>query len=282
MQCLSPIHIRKDAPNGGSIVPCGKCEACVVNRASQWYVRLKQQLRASWNAVFVTLTYDEDHLPDARLDKYDFINIDVSVDDIKHYHYRLRKSLGAASKEMKYFLVSEYGPNPVNGWLNRPHYHAIYFNIDKKDYEKISKAWSAGFVEFGEEVTDGRIRYLAGYCTEKLFVPPGRSPTFACISKGIGRTYVDDMAAYHRGDISRMYVPNHGKKLPLPRYYRQKLYSPAQNKVFSDRCVQRAQAIYDNDLERFGGDHDRLQEHYSDVRREFLTRFREKHKQRKN
>lgn len=282
MQCFSPIHIRKDAPDGGSTVPCGKCEACVANKASQWYVRLKQQLRDSWNAVFVTLTYDEDNLPDVRLDENDFINIDVSRDDIRKYHYRLRKSLGESSKEMKYFLVSEYGPNPQNGWLNRPHYHAIYFNIDRCNYDKIFKAWSKGHVEFGEDITEGRIRYIAGYCIEKNFTPPGRIPPFACISQGIGLSYVQNHKSYHLGDLSRVFLPDHGKRLPMPRYYRQKLYSASQNSVYAKICQDRAEKVYQADLVRFGGDPLAVEQHYSDVRANFLRKQREKHKHRKN
>lgn len=282
MQCLSPIHIRKDAPDGGRTVPCGKCEACVANKASQWYVRLKQQLRDSWNAVFVTLTYDEDHLPDARLDENDFINIDVSRDDIRLFHYRLRKSLGPGSKEMKYFLVSEYGPNPINGWLNRPHYHAIYFNIDRCNYEKINRAWSKGYVEFGDDITEGRIRYLAGYCIEKNFTPPGRVPPFSCMSNGIGSGYIRRLESFHRGNIDRVYIPDHGRKFPMPRYYRERLYSRAQCKIFSDMCQTRAERRYESDLSRFDGDHIKLQQFYTDLRANFIRKQRQQHKKRKN
>lgn len=263
-------------------MPCGKCEACVANKASQWYVRLKQQLRDSWNAVFVTLTYDEDNLPDARLDENDFINIDVSRDDIRKYHYRLRKSLGESSKEMKYFLVSEYGPNPQNGWLNRPHYHAIYFNIDRCNYEKINRAWSKGHVEFGEDITEGRIRYLAGYCIEKNFTPPGRIPPFSCMSNGLGAGYIARSQLYHSGDIKRMYIPDHGRRFPMPRYYRERLYSRPQIGVFASICEDRAEKRFAADLDRFGGDHIKLQQFYSDVRADFIRKQREKHKHRKN
>lgn len=287
MKCFAPIHIRKDDPDGGSYVPCGKCPACVANKASQWYVRIKQQLRDSWNAVFVTLTYDSDDLPDARIDNDGYANFDVNRDDIRLYHYRLRKSLGESSKELKYFLVSEYGPNPdvdpAFGFaFERPHYHVIYFNIKREDYEKINQAWNKGNVVFGDEITEARIRYLAGYCIEKCFVPCGRKPNFANISNGMGLSYIARMSEWHSGDVSRMYVPNHGRRLPMPRYYKERLYSDAQCGLFAEKCKEAADISYNADLERFGGDHVKLSQYYSDVRANFIRKQREKHKKRKN
>lgn len=264
-------------------MPCGKCEACVANKASQWYVRLKQQLRDSFNAVFVTLTYDEDNLPDYRIDDQDFINVDVSSEDIRLYHYRLRKALGPEkSKQLKYFLTSEYGPSPVNGWLNRPHYHAIYFNIDRCDYDKITKAWNKGHVEFGEDITEGRMRYLAGYVIEKLYTPIGRKPVFNRVSNGLGLGYVQRMRHWHQGDVKRVYVPNHGGRLPLPRYYKERIYSESQRAVFSLLCNERSEAVYAADLARFGGDGIAVARHYYDVRANFVRKQRERHKRKKN
>lgn len=287
MKCMAPIFVGKDNPDGGRMVPCGKCPACVANKASGWYVRLKEQIADSFNCVFVTLTYASDYLPDPRIDENCFINFDVSREDIRLYHYRLRKSLGEKSKLLKYFLVSEYGPNPdvdpgVGFAFERPHYHVIYFNLDKCDYDKITKAWNKGNVVFGDSVTEGRIRYVAGYCIEKCFTPPGRLPPFSCMSHGIGSGYVDKMLEWHAGDLQRVYIPNHGKPLPLPRYLREKLYSPAQNGAFAQICAESAERTYEKDLKRFNEDHVALARHYYEVRSNFIRKQREKHKHRKN
>ena len=159
------MHIQLDKGGPGQhwqTVPCGKCPACVANKSSQWYVRLLMQQRYSDNAVFVTLTYADEYLPEPRIDEQGYYNIDVSRDDIRKYHYRLRQSIGKEkSRRLKYFLISEYGPEPtgssVYGAINRPHYHVIYFNLDREDYDKVTMAWNKGFVDFGE-LTEGRIR----------------------------------------------------------------------------------------------------------------------------
>lgn len=261
-------------------VPCGKCEACVRNRASQWFVRLLMQQRYSGNSVFVTLTYDDQHLP-YRVTDDGVLLADVCREDIRHYHARLRKSLGTKSKKMKYFLISEYGPNPSNGWLHRPHYHAIYFNLEKEDYPKIERAWNAGFVQFGE-LCEERIRYVSGYVTEKLFIPSDVERTFSFISNGIGLDYIDQFRDFHEGRIDRFYVPVNGRKEIMPRYYKERLYSDAQRAIFELDCAARAERKFDHDLKACGGDITKLAERYHDQRANYVRKLIKQHKNKKN
>lgn len=283
MQCFSPIRIKNPDPEGEKYltVPCGKCEACAQNKAAQWFTRLKMQQRYSKNAVFVTLTYNDQHLPPPRQDNDGFWHYDVSKDDIRHYHYRLRKALGTRSRDLKYFLISEYGPNPENGWLFRPHYHAIYYNLLENDYGKLERAWkNKGFVEFGE-ITDGRMAYVSGYVMEKLFTPPGALPPFTFISNGIGLGYVEDFAEYHRGQLDRFSIPIDGRSHPMPRYYKERLYSDDERAYFSDVCKQRAEETREAHL-RFFGSEEKMSKYYSEMRADFVRKFRKKHKKKQN
>lgn len=261
-------------------VPCGKCEACVRNRASQWFVRLLMQQRYSGNSVFVTLTYDDQHLP-YRVTDDGVLLADVCREDIRHYHARLRKSLGVKSQKLKYFLISEYGPNPSNGWLHRPHYHAIYFNLDTEDYPKVERAWRCGFIQFGE-LCEERIRYVSGYVTEKLFLPPDVERTFSFISNGIGLDYVENYREFHKNRIDRFFVPVDGRKEVMPRYYKERLYSDAQRAIFELDCAARAERKFDNDLRACGGDVDKLAERYHDQRANYVRKLRKQHKNKKN
>lgn len=283
MQCLSPMTIRNPVNTGKQFikVPCGKCEACLQNRAAQWYVRLLMQQRYSKYATFVTLTYNDEHLP-LRVTEDGVIVADVCREDIRHYHARLRKALGPdKSKQLKYFLVSEYGPNPTNGWLHRPHYHGIYFNLAPNDYEILKNAWKAGFVTFSS-LTEGRIRYVSGYITEKLFVPPDVERLFAFISNGIGKDYIEAYREFHSDRMDRFFVPIEGSKHPLPRYYKERLYSDSMRKSYSESVEQRASRIFDQDLKRCGGDVNELFQKYHDVRAQYVRKLRQKHKKKQN
>lgn len=48
------------------VVPCGKCLACLKNKQSSMVVRCKREAEQRGSFAFMTLTYDDDHLPLAR------------------------------------------------------------------------------------------------------------------------------------------------------------------------------------------------------------------------
>lgn len=61
--CLHPLRVRNKFTNEMVTVPCGKCEACTTRQSFKMIQRLKME-RCSWKyCLFVTLTYDNDHLP---------------------------------------------------------------------------------------------------------------------------------------------------------------------------------------------------------------------------
>lgn len=61
--CLHPLRVRNKFTNEMVTVPCGKCSACTSKRAYIMEQRLNME-RLSWKyCLFVTLTYDNDHLP---------------------------------------------------------------------------------------------------------------------------------------------------------------------------------------------------------------------------
>lgn len=66
--CLSPLHIRcKDGIFRA--VPCGHCAACLVNKGRKLTERLEEYLKGYTYQFFVTLTYSDENLSLARLDK---------------------------------------------------------------------------------------------------------------------------------------------------------------------------------------------------------------------
>lgn len=182
MQCVSPLSLPR--PNGrGSAdritVPCGKCVYCLSNRRQMWAFRIEQELKVSTSAFFITLTYEDKNLP-----KQDNIPV-VCKDDIQKFLKRLRKE--CAGSKIRYFLVSEYGPEN-----KRPHYHGIFFNLPiPKDDEfntdlvtTLLKCWQKGFVHVGT-CTPASISYCAKYCITKTDFPTGALPPFLYVRLGL-------------------------------------------------------------------------------------------------
>ena len=77
-------------------VPCGKCEGCRADKAMSWAIRSYQEASLRDRNSFITLTYDDDHLPtDGKLVK----------EHLKSFLDELRKH----DKSIKYYACGEYG-----------------------------------------------------------------------------------------------------------------------------------------------------------------------------
>lgn len=73
MPCYHPIDAWHSA-KGVSFVPtidakdirlpCGRCIGCRLERSRQWALRLTHEKRFHAESAFITLTYDENHLPE--------------------------------------------------------------------------------------------------------------------------------------------------------------------------------------------------------------------------
>lgn len=189
-----------------------------------WIIRLKEEMAVSSNAHFITLTYNQENIPTDRMG-YTY----VSKEDCQNFFKRLRYNIGSNHK-IRYYLAAEYGPATF-----RPHYHAIIFNMPSDDPIKtrreIAKAWSKdnkpmGFIQC-EPVTENRIGYVTGYCMDKGKDTKSGKKVFALQSQGLGKAYLKkkNRVAWHKeAPLDNMYYPlENGKKVALPRYYRNKI-----------------------------------------------------------
>lgn len=124
--------------------------ACRINKAREWTFRICKEAQFYDDVSFVTLTYDEEHVPQ---------NGSLCVRDIQLYHKRLRK----AGFKIRYYLCGEYGTH-----TQRPHYHAIYFGLSWQDEEAIREAWKNGFV-LAKPFVPATARYVAKYTVKKKY-----------------------------------------------------------------------------------------------------------------
>lgn len=240
-QCMAPFAKRDEITGKWMDFPCGKCPECYSRRISGWSFRLVKEGQTSESALFVTLTYDTQFVP---ISKNGFMNLDKS--DVQKYFKRLRKRHEKryrsipkeARSKIKYYTCGEYGDSSM-----RPHYHAIIYNAHPEDLEM---AWTdpatkyrLGTIHIGK-VTEASIGYTLKYMSKPKKVPlfnnDDRLPEFSLMSKGLGANYITpEMARWHKSDLyNRMFcaLPE-GKKIAMPRYYKDKIYSEAERKAIS-------------------------------------------------
>lgn len=186
----------------------------------------------SVGALFVTLTYSDDHLN--YLDpltgevcySYDDSPTAFTVPmkrDVQLFMKRYRKWMSQNSPcRFKYYIVSEFGMETL-----RPHYHAIFFYdsyVIPPSYHPVADLWKLGNVYAGTVSAKS-----CAYTTKYHILAKSPSDeidsrlTFALMSKGIGRGYVDDWTQ----DMVDLYdtrcIKIDGFTYPFPRYWKDRL-----------------------------------------------------------
>lgn len=227
MRCLSPVEILN--PNHGLLpyagrtmfVPCGKCTACLSQKRQAWSFRLQQEMKHSTSAYFITLTYDDDHVPER-----------VKKEDVQKFLKRFRKSI--APFRIRYFLVAEYGETH-----GRPHYHLLLFNYpggvdtlrqELKETWKLCAPEQFDMADSVGTVTPSSISYVCKYCLANVFSDNPDDRTFMLCSRrpGIGLQFLTPaMSSYLKDHIGEMVKEEGGIPLNLPRYY-ERVFTPQE------------------------------------------------------
>lgn len=236
MQCLTPLHLYRKVFQKWIDVPCGKCYFCIANRVNGWQFRLQQEDKISKSSHFVTFTYDTQNLPIAT-------DGELSLDkqDLQLFFKRLRKT---QYEKIKYFACGEYGEN-----TERPHYHAILFNVES--LLQIEKTWQKGKIHAGT-VTPQSIGYTLKYMFKhKLPTFKKRANEFQLMSKGLGASYINEKSSkWHKDNLlERGYSPLlEGNKTTLPRYYKDKIYTPYEKRILNDYFTESHEELTDLEI----------------------------------
>lgn len=223
--CFNPVLLSIDKYKKMP-VPCGKCVYCKTRKVNSWAFRIAEEEKYSFSAYFLTLTFDDEYLTSSEnglmtLEKRSF----------QLFMKRLRKYEETKGNKNKitYYMCGEYGSQ-----TERPHYHVLIFNASEKG---INYAWKdpinnkeIGFIYWGN-VTEASAKYVVKYMSKihkiPMFKDDDRLKEFSLMSKGIGKQYIDKMKEWHKKDIvNRAYCNTKGgHKIPMPRYYRDKIYN---------------------------------------------------------
>lgn len=208
--------IAKDYRTTQVPIPCGQCLECRKQKASEWRIRLGEHIKTHANGIFVTLTFDDEHLDKLceEVGKKDCN--EVATLAVRRFLERWRKK---HKKSIEHWLITELGHQGTN----RLHLHGLLFTDHPSD---IAPIWRNGFVFLGTWVNMQTINYIVKYVTKidsdhKGFV--GQIYT----SAGMGRDYMHraNQNAYRPLKTKDYYVLNNGFKVTMPTYYRNKIYS---------------------------------------------------------
>lgn len=234
-------------------VPCGRCIGCYLERSRQWAVRCVHEAQLHRENCFVTLTYNDEHLP-------------KTGSLVKSHFQNFMKALRPrVSHPVSYFMCGEYGDDN-----QRPHYHAILFGVDFPDKVKhserkgcvlytsgvLSKLWTRGFSTIGA-VTLESAAYCARYTMKKVSDRPQakrrteqvidpvtgelltRVPEYVQMSlkRPIGKEW---LTAYKSDVYPCDFVVVGGARMKPPRYYDKQL---SQTEAVSIKEIRRALAV---------------------------------------
>lgn len=255
MSCNFPVGVyRKDGSQ--AFRPCGSCLMCRLSYAASWALRCVHEAQMFDENCFVTLTYDNEHLPDDG---------SVKKGDLQKFLKRLRRKI--EPRKVRFFACGEYGEK-----LSRPHYHLCLFgfNFDDRELfkasrwkrskfgssvdmlyisEMLGKVWKEGFHSIGE-FSYKSAGYVARYVTKKIngkMAPAHygeKESEFALMSRrpGIGAEWLKK----YKSDIyPKDYFVMNGKKFASPRYYDsilEKLDNEMLNQV-KERRIEKAEML---------------------------------------
>lgn len=242
-------------------VACGQCIGCRLERSRQWAIRCLHEAQLYDRNCFITLTYDNEHLPE---------NNSLVLEDFQKFMKRLRKH--AAPQKIRFFHCGEYGEKH-----QRPHYHACIFNYDFDDKQHYStrnhcrlyvsdtlrSLWSFGFSTIGD-VTFESAAYVARYITKKVTgkaavdhyndidyetgeVLSERLPEYVTMSRrpGLGKGWLEK---YKTDVYPDDFIVIRGRKVRVPRFYdtNYELDEPENFNNIKQRRLQNAKK-YEND-----------------------------------
>lgn len=219
----------RDASSEKLEVPCGRCIGCRLERSRQWAMRCLHETMSHDDSIFVTLTYDDAHLPRTPEG--------LPTLDPRHFQLFMKRLRASIDQPIRYFQCGEYGEN-----LERPHHHALLFGhrfpdqrlLTQRDNQRLyqsetlDRLWGHGFCTYGE-VSFESASYVARYSMKKVIGPGakdwyrGRVPEFLTMSRrpGIGSTFFDrnKSTMYNRDSC----IIN-GREVKPPRYYDSKMH----------------------------------------------------------
>lgn len=180
------VFDRPSLPAKVLSLPCGRCIGCKVQRTQDWAMRCVHEAKSFQNNCFITLTYDDEHLPSSYVSEGGYLSGSLNPVDFTLFMKRLRRrfqglepvpdSSAKNPYQIRYYQCGEYGER-----THRPHHHACIFNFvfpdlvrtgsrngnDYYESEILNELWGKGRCIIGELTADSA-GYVARYCQKKI------------------------------------------------------------------------------------------------------------------
>lgn len=286
MACFSPLkgYYSKDIGKSGKrgitfqrgasfsgvtlSLPCGQCVGCRLEKSRQWAMRCLHEKSLHESSGFITLTYDDSHLPEGgTLVKRDFQLF------MKRMRKRIFKETG---RKIRFYACGEYGDT-----FGRPHYHALIFGYDFPDKvffkrgksgepiytsKYLRELWPYGFNAIGE-VTFESAAYVARYIMKKITgdlasdnydvitsdgVFVSRLPEYTDMSRRPGIAF-GWFEKWHKGVFQHDSVVVNGMEVRPPRFYDSKFELVDSDRLLLLKKIRRRKALAfrkDNTVDR--------------------------------
>lgn len=258
MPCYHPIPAYQDTVGGGVTLhppiadtnlqlPCGSCLGCRTTHATHWARRAQHEASMWAHNAFLTLTYDDNHLPsNGALQPNDLQGF---IKRLRAHHSRVHTPQGKRIRKkyrgmarhilcsplggLRYLGSGEYGET-----YGRPHYHLILFNCGFNDTTLVAKGlyesallktlWPFGSHKLGT-VTGASANYVAQYTLKNVgtiaVTPDGEilQEPFLRVSTrpAVGTTFISKF----KNDLTQGYLVADGSKQPIPRAYMKILHN---------------------------------------------------------
>lgn len=222
-------------------LPCGRCEACLMDRAREWTARCLFEAEYHTQACFITLTCDDDHMSDT------FPNGVLDHRPWQLFAKSLRQQVGS----FRFLMCGEYGTES-----HRPHYHALIYGYEPDDLvvyhpfpqplyisETLSRLWNRGFVTVGE-LSMQSIQYVCRYVMKKCGGGSGEYIRMS-LRPAIGYRYFCDHwqdIFSHGADLTYYndYVYCGQSKIKVPRFFDKKYREIVPDSEYQSLKIDRA------------------------------------------
>jgi len=247
------VPVIKDIRTAYVAIGCQKCMECRKQKQREWQVRLQEEIRADKRGKFVTMTFSDESLNKIQRKvekkrKKAWKELEVMIGKKKKYTpltgyeldneiatYAVRKFLerwrSKHKTSVKHWLVTELGQTNTE----RLHIHGIIWT--DKSQDEVTKRWKYGNVNKMEQnwsinyCTERTVNYIVKYISKPDQLHKEYNPKILT-SAGIGKKYIErpdsKLNKFNGEKTDEMYRTRQGLKLPLPIYYRNKIYTEEQ------------------------------------------------------